>query len=232
MYSPIPLFVLFSLSNAQETSFNSSSEEDWNENLFSGGNISQHMPSFSPSVEVLPQIQNISHYPSSASSFSTSSATPSFKALLSPPSEKSSITRNPIPAIPRIYDKITDDTKLHEYLPGNRIGGLGYFNYDPYNLRFGPGKPIIDKDDGTLRYPQSQWPFITDTLEERYWNSKYGDILDSKEDWRNECWWNGRQSPIDVCEDKVNKECKGIVKTAIGSLKFVLLYFTSSSVID
>jgi hypothetical protein len=95
------------------------------------------------------------------------------------------------------------------YQPGDRIGGLGYFNYNPHDLRYGPGNPIVDKLD-KLIYPKSQWPFVSQSVEEMYWRNKYGDLLgENDDDLRNECWWNGRQSPIDLCDEKVTKKCEG-----------------------
>ena len=98
-----------------------------------------------------------------------------------------------------------------DYSPGDRLGGLGYFNYNPNDFDYGPGKAMIEVNEKILRYPQSKWPFIIDTLEEKYWRMKYPDIIDDLDDWQNECWWNGRQSPIDLCDDKVNKGCRGNV---------------------
>ena len=99
-----------------------------------------------------------------------------------------------------------------EYQPKNdqiEDGKVGFFTYDPNDLRYGPGKPYMDPKTQKLRYPRSQWPFVQSSFEQMYWSRKYDDILNTTKDWRNECSWNGRQSPIDVCDDKVNKKCQG-----------------------
>ena len=99
--------------------------------------------------------------------------------------------------------------KEAENQPNDQIDDIGFFTYDPNDVRYGPGKPHIDPQTQKLRYPYSQWPFVQFSSEQMYWSRKYGDVLNTTQDRRNECSWNGRQSPIDVCDDKVNKKCEG-----------------------
>ena len=91
------------------------------------------------------------------------------------------------------------------FLPGDKIGGQGYFNYDPNDDEFGPGQPEII--DGTLRYKNNRWPNVSESPEELSWK-RFRDILSDDYD-ENECWWDGRQSPIDLCPNKVNVKCEG-----------------------
>ena len=101
----------------------------------------------------------------------------------------------------------SSNPSMEIFAEGNR-GGRGYFNYNPHDLQFGP----------------DQWMKVENGQEGEHWK-KFDDILGDNSD-ENECDWDGRQSPIDVCPDKVNYGCEGLFENQFIYLKvkFSLLH--------
>ena len=101
---------------------------------------------------------------------------------------------------------------------------LPYFNYNPYDERFGPGQPSVEtyiynesgriiSSDSSMshtntmnytRYSRNAWGSVRNSLEYNYWSA-----FDMNRTLGNRCAsdpWR-KQSPIDVCPDVVNAEC-------------------------
>ena len=96
--------------------------------------------------------------------------------------------------------KNSPNPSTETFTEGKR-GGRGYFNYNPSDLQYGP----------------EQWMEVENSIEGEYWES-FKDILGIDDD-TNECDWDGRQSPIDLCPNKVNYACEGMIATLLLYLK-------------
>ena len=97
-------------------------------------------------------------------------------------------------------DSSSGDSSSGDY----EVGGPGYFNYNPNDKDFGPGK-LIDEDN--LEYVDIGWRNVRDNPEHLRWKELQPT---HKRDLPNVCAKPDlkRQSPIDLCENVINAECK------------------------
>jgi len=172
------------------------------------------LPSSSPSLS---PISSPSTFPTIApsgepsASPSNTSSVPSFMPTIRPSEgEMSSITASPSELYPIEVPDPSNETS-------------SYFNYNPSDANFGPGRPLpqthifnetVTSDNSTLTYTQmlnytsyegNTWDSVAgDSLESEYWST-----FEMGRTTRNKCESSPtkKQSPIDVCSDYVNTEC-------------------------
>ena len=90
-------------------------------------------------------------------------------------------------------------------------GGVGYYNYDINDDEYGP------KSGG--------WGDVKDSYEFQRYKELSGTL---KRSFINKCdWKHVNQSPIDLCEDKINSDCQEYHQTRTRVRKFCCIIFPS-----
>ena len=150
-------------------------------------------------LQTLNPIPHSSSNPSLKPSNSTNTNDPS-TAPSDGPSPSPTHRPSPILSFEPTQVNKSPNTSTETFAEGER-GGRGYFNYDTSDLQYGP----------------EQWMKVEHSIEGDYWET-FKDIL-GDDNAKNECDWDGRQSPIDLCPNKVNYPCKGLI--AIEKYSFI-----------
>lgn len=102
----------------------------------------------------------------------------------------------------------SDNSEVKDFEPVSTVtvaprGGVGYFNYNTNDKRYGP----------------KRWGNVKNNPEYK----RYLELSNTlRRNLRNKCnWSNINQSPIDLCENKINKECEEFhqTRTHSGNIK-------------